>query len=66
MPRTAVPPKKMAARTMVATPAMQRLLEYSFEWVLPGHGRPIRLTREQMRVSLERCVEWMASGGRAL
>jgi glyoxylase-like metal-dependent hydrolase (beta-lactamase superfamily II)/ferredoxin len=39
--------------------SMQRLLDYSFERVLPGHGRPIRLTRPEMRESLERCIAWM-------
>lgn len=39
--------------------SMQRLLDYSFEWVLPGHGRPVRLSRPAMRESLQRCVEWM-------
>ncbi|HEX8412113.1 MAG TPA: MBL fold metallo-hydrolase [Thermoanaerobaculia bacterium] len=39
--------------------SMERLLDYSFEWVLPGHGRPIRLTRSEMRASLEQCVGWM-------
>jgi glyoxylase-like metal-dependent hydrolase (beta-lactamase superfamily II)/ferredoxin len=39
--------------------SMQRLLDYSFEWVLPGHGRPIMLTRKEMRGSLERCIAWM-------
>jgi len=39
--------------------SMERLLDYSFEWVLPGHGRPVRSPREEMRRSLERCVDWM-------
>jgi glyoxylase-like metal-dependent hydrolase (beta-lactamase superfamily II)/ferredoxin len=39
--------------------SMERLLDYSFEWVLPGHGHPIRLTREAMRNSLVKCIEWM-------
>jgi glyoxylase-like metal-dependent hydrolase (beta-lactamase superfamily II)/ferredoxin len=39
----------------------KRLLDFSFEWVLPGHGRPIRLTRQEMRKSLERCIAWMES-----
>lgn len=39
--------------------SMERLLDYSFEWVLPGHGRPIRLSRGDMRASLERCIAWM-------
>lgn len=41
--------------------SMQRLLDYSFEWVLPGHGRPVRLPRAEMRASLEQCVQWMRS-----
>jgi glyoxylase-like metal-dependent hydrolase (beta-lactamase superfamily II)/ferredoxin len=39
--------------------SMERLLDFRFEWVLPGHGRPIRLTAEEMRESLVRCVQWM-------
>jgi glyoxylase-like metal-dependent hydrolase (beta-lactamase superfamily II)/ferredoxin len=41
------------------TRSMERLLDYSFEWVLPGHGRPVHLPRASMRASLERCVQWM-------
>lgn len=39
--------------------SMERLREFSFEWVLPGHGRPIRLPAEEMRHSMDRCVQWM-------
>jgi glyoxylase-like metal-dependent hydrolase (beta-lactamase superfamily II)/ferredoxin len=39
--------------------SMERLLDYSFEWVLPGHGRPIHLPAAEMRVSLEACIRWM-------
>lgn len=39
--------------------SMQRLLEYGFEWVLPGHGRIHHDTRETMRRHLEGCVAWM-------
>jgi glyoxylase-like metal-dependent hydrolase (beta-lactamase superfamily II)/ferredoxin len=39
--------------------SMERLLDYRFEWVLPGHGRPIRLAPDAMRASLERCIQWM-------
>ncbi|HEX7833671.1 MAG TPA: MBL fold metallo-hydrolase, partial [Thermoanaerobaculia bacterium] len=39
--------------------SMERLLDYSFEYVLPGHGRPVRLSRDEMRKSLETCVQWM-------
>jgi glyoxylase-like metal-dependent hydrolase (beta-lactamase superfamily II) len=42
------------------TKSMERLLDFSFEWVLPGHGgwhhadSPAAMRRE-----LERCVRWM-------
>ena len=39
--------------------SMKRLLDYRFEWVLPGHGRPIHLDSERMHRELERCVAWM-------
>ncbi|MEA2235859.1 MAG: hypothetical protein QOC81_583 [Thermoanaerobaculia bacterium] len=39
--------------------SMERLLDYRFEWVLPGHGRPVHLDAAAMRASLERCVGWM-------
>jgi glyoxylase-like metal-dependent hydrolase (beta-lactamase superfamily II)/ferredoxin len=39
--------------------SMERLLDFRFEWVLPGHGRPIALTAEAMRESLQRCIAWM-------
>lgn len=39
--------------------SMERLLDYRFEWVLPGHGRPIQLPAAEMRESLKRCIEWM-------
>jgi glyoxylase-like metal-dependent hydrolase (beta-lactamase superfamily II)/ferredoxin len=39
--------------------SMERLLDYRFEWVLPGHGRPVNLPAAEMRSSLERCVRWM-------
>jgi glyoxylase-like metal-dependent hydrolase (beta-lactamase superfamily II)/ferredoxin len=41
------------------TASMARLLDYRFEWVLPGHGRPIHLTAEAMHRELQQCVEWM-------
>ncbi len=39
--------------------SMERLLDYRFEWVLPGHGRPVQLPAAEMRASLEKCVAWM-------
>jgi hypothetical protein len=38
---------------------MKRLLNYSFEWVLPGHGRRAHQTKEVMRQSLINCIAWM-------
>lgn len=39
--------------------SMERLLEYSFEWVLPGHGRRLHLPPGKMKASLEQCIRWM-------
>ena len=44
--------------------SMERLLDYRFEWVLPGHGRPVHLPASEMRASLERCVQWMREAAR--
>jgi glyoxylase-like metal-dependent hydrolase (beta-lactamase superfamily II) len=41
--------------------SMKRLLDYRFEHVLPGHGRPVRLPADEMRESLQRCIDWMQS-----
>jgi glyoxylase-like metal-dependent hydrolase (beta-lactamase superfamily II)/ferredoxin len=41
------------------TTSMARLLDYSFEWVLPGHGRPVHLPPNEMHAHLERCIVWM-------
>jgi glyoxylase-like metal-dependent hydrolase (beta-lactamase superfamily II) len=39
--------------------SMQRLLEFDFEWVLPGHGRRAFYPGDEMRRQLARCVAWM-------
>jgi glyoxylase-like metal-dependent hydrolase (beta-lactamase superfamily II)/ferredoxin len=39
--------------------SMKRLLDYRFEWVLPGHGRRIHLSADKMKEEIRRCVEWM-------
>ncbi len=41
------------------TRSMAKLLEYEFEWVLPGHGRIARKSKTEMRRHLTGCVEWM-------
>jgi len=38
------------------TRSMQRLLDYRFDWVLPGHGRRVHLSSSLMRKQLEQCV----------
>lgn len=40
--------------------SMQRLLDYSFEWVLPGHGRRHHADRATMQRQLQQCIDWMA------
>ena len=37
--------------------SMKRLADYSFEWVLPGHGR--RFHSKAMATELQNCIEWM-------
>jgi glyoxylase-like metal-dependent hydrolase (beta-lactamase superfamily II) len=41
------------------TRSMERLLDYRFEWVLPGHGRIHQAPAGEMHEHLQRCVEWM-------
>jgi glyoxylase-like metal-dependent hydrolase (beta-lactamase superfamily II)/ferredoxin len=36
-----------------------RLADYSFEWVLPGHGRRFHADRETMRQQMQQCLAWM-------
>jgi glyoxylase-like metal-dependent hydrolase (beta-lactamase superfamily II)/ferredoxin len=43
------------------TRSMEKLLNYDFSWVLPGHGRIHHDTCENMRVHLKRCIQWMKS-----
>jgi ferredoxin len=40
--------------------SMRRLAEYSFTWVLPGHGRRYHANRETMQQQMQRCIEWMS------
>ena len=41
------------------TRSMARLLDFGFEWVLPGHGARFHAPRERMRSELERLVARM-------
>ncbi|MBE9214410.1 MBL fold metallo-hydrolase [Plectonema cf. radiosum LEGE 06105] len=39
--------------------SMPKLTNYSFEWVLPGHGRRYHADRETMQQQLKKCIDWM-------
>ena len=39
--------------------SMEKLTNYSFEWVLPGHGRRYHANRDQMHQDMLHCVSWM-------
>lgn len=39
--------------------SMRRLLDYSFEWVLPGHGRRHHTDAAAMKQELQKCIAWM-------
>jgi glyoxylase-like metal-dependent hydrolase (beta-lactamase superfamily II) len=41
------------------TESMRRLLNYDFEWVLPGHGNLYHDTTQNMRYHLQACIAWM-------
>ena len=46
------------------TRSMERLLEYEFEWVLPGHGRRAQLNSGSIREQLANLVTRMKSSSR--
>lgn len=39
--------------------SMRKLAGYSFEWVLPGHGRRYHADGATMRQQMQQCIEWM-------
>jgi glyoxylase-like metal-dependent hydrolase (beta-lactamase superfamily II)/ferredoxin len=39
--------------------SMEKLLDYEFEWVLPGHGHMHHDSASKMRAHLESCISWM-------
>ena len=41
------------------TKSMKRLLDFEFEWVLPGHGRRVHSPAYVMRQKLQQCIKWM-------
>lgn len=45
--------------------SMELLLNYQFDWVLPGHGRRVHLSSSLMREQLEQCITRMKQRSRA-
>ena len=43
------------------TKSMHKLVNYSFEWVLPGHGRRYHADAKTMHQQLQQCLTWMKS-----
>jgi glyoxylase-like metal-dependent hydrolase (beta-lactamase superfamily II)/ferredoxin len=41
--------------------SMKKLTAYSFEWVLPGHGRRHQAEAGTMHEQLEQCITWMSA-----
>jgi glyoxylase-like metal-dependent hydrolase (beta-lactamase superfamily II) len=39
--------------------SMRELANYSFEWVLPGHGRRFHCDRKTIAQQMQQCVAWM-------
>lgn len=37
----------------------EKLAKYSFEWVLPGHGRRYHADRDTMKQQMQQCLNWM-------
>ena len=44
--------------------SMARLADFSFEWVLPGHGQRVKLPADQMRAEVLRLADEMRRGDR--
>jgi len=41
--------------------SMDDLANYSFEWVLPGHGRRYHADRATMQEQMQRCLAWISA-----
>jgi ferredoxin len=39
--------------------SMKKLADYSFEWVLPGHGRRYHSNKNTMKEQIQKCIQWM-------
>ncbi|MCA9773893.1 MAG: MBL fold metallo-hydrolase, partial [Myxococcales bacterium] len=45
----------------VQTRSMERLADFTFAWILPGHGRRFHAEAPAMREAIEACARWMRS-----
>jgi glyoxylase-like metal-dependent hydrolase (beta-lactamase superfamily II) len=45
--------------------SMERLAQYEFEHILPGHGHPGHVERARVKEEMARCIEWMKGKGRS-
>lgn len=43
----------------VQTSSMERLLDFNFEWILPGHGTRLKLPADRMRAELKSLIRRM-------
>lgn len=41
------------------TKSMHKLADYTFEWVLPGHGRRYYADAATMKLQMQKCIQWM-------
>jgi glyoxylase-like metal-dependent hydrolase (beta-lactamase superfamily II)/ferredoxin len=41
--------------------SMRKLANYTFEWVLPGHGRRYHADTQTMKQQMQKCLTWMES-----
>ncbi|WP_078129840.1 MBL fold metallo-hydrolase [Leptospira alexanderi] len=39
--------------------SMKKLKDYPFEWILPGHGYPVKKEYKTMQNLLKECISWM-------
>jgi glyoxylase-like metal-dependent hydrolase (beta-lactamase superfamily II)/ferredoxin len=45
--------------------SMEKLKQYEFEWILPGHGRRFNTDKTTMQSELQRCIDWMKIGAQS-
>lgn len=50
-------PSRLVWRKHVLVDSIRKLLDYPFEWVLPGHGDRMRLPADEMREKLQALLE---------